>query len=375
MSTLTSCKDELKEVNSLPTSNSRLAGRTERSSSPVGIENGRLVFATFSDFLSFRAEQSSKSAEELAAWEQSMGYTSLRTFAMQHTEDENFYVPRLPYSTIPVVNQNSEVQVGDTVLWYAYGNRYHVHKNDVALLSALKQDTSIVVNKYETVDKTVGTIDENGGFTTNAYGPRVRLKRGDTDARHQKEYSVRGNIADKRKITYEIGYEAEFVEPEGSIYGVGGWANLLYTRAKLEYLGKCGWWFWEKACWRPAGEPRQVSINATLEGTIDFRFYPGGLFPIGGYVSTYEIPGVMTTSKDVKLTTVNIQTSFISNKVLPIDNGTSSSNKWFFTPLKSSSPKLSWVKPDANVNVSGTYSTQVLAPNHTLGVYNGYFVW
>jgi len=313
-----------------PTSLSTMtSGRKENPTElPVAI-NGRLAFKTAYDLIAFQKQVFGKELTEQKKIEDAMNYASLQTFVHENPETYSL-METVPFTLAGILNKEAEVQLGDSVFWYNNGNVYAVHKEDATRnLQKIKKNSSVVKpsTTYQTQRIAAQRPEMSVVLDPNASSP---------DARYQKEYLTNGSSNDKRKIVYEVYYQANsFYNPQLGLV----WSHSIYTTAKLEYEGQCGSWPFREKCWRPAGEQRIVTINPTISGSIVWK--KSGVL-VGSWQVTPNIVPIFDRS-----TTSDIAVSLFATA----SGGTDG------------------VNPSFSGTIQGLYSTRVTAPNNTAGVY------
>ncbi len=242
---------------------------------------------------------------------------------------------------VPFLNTNAEMLIGDTLVWIENQNIHLLTKANIGKLQDIKANPTLSVLKYSCRRKVIrNEVEEN-----NPTPQTIHLDPGQVDARYQKEYVVDGSGSDnKRKIVYEIYYEAYSFDQSD----IRVWKTIIYTNAKLEYWGRCGSIWGGTRCWLPAGETRDVMINANVNGNIEmwscFVFCSvKKTIPISGFGGTQTI-----TNSDVRVSLYNDYQFTVA------------SDGW---------------TPDARVSVIGQYFTTVTDPGHSLGSYYTFCSW
>lgn len=231
---------------------------------------------------------------ELLQWEKEHQHNSFRTYASswddKHiiTKNEESLLA-LPTSYQVLLNQEGELQVGDTVVWYNRGKKYYVGADDESKLKNIKLDPTLA---KRTGEYTVSALAKYGAPQPET----VNLGLTGLNATYQREFNqICPPAGGCRKWVHEI------------VGVVDNWANFndpgcgsissFYVRLLLRI--KMEWKNCSRSNWQPAGEARTVSYN--LSKNIRLR----GVYPP---CSTLEanIPFTGTQSSNAFTTTSNV---------------------------------------------------------------------
>ncbi len=237
----------------------------------IKVVNGRLVFANQEVFFQTADALSQLSQEEMQAWVQKMGVSSLLFYNLNNVNNPNKqYLADLEISPryLLLMNLQGEYQIGNYIHWCDKdGMFYFIPNADEKLLKQVKANpkkSNVASKKYikSTIQVEVPNSD-NGNFSTYT----VVIPGNTADARYQYQYNYGGH-------TYKMVFEVASVAfPQMSPNGVF-YANYVETNLKLHYL--------RNGKWADAGETAVRSFNVSYEvtanqGLLEARKYFSGI--------------------------------------------------------------------------------------------------
>ncbi len=241
----------------------KVTRNTDQQLSEVKVINGRLSFPSTSSFFSTLIKLDRMNEGQLREWSKSYKFASLKNSIDTITAD-SISMKRFPNSHQMVLNENGEVLIGDTIVWYhGNGKKYFFpHSNEDELTRIKKGGKCDMIGAFVISNST--SIKSRSNSTDKFW-----LNTG-VDARWQKQFNSYKGL---RKYVNEI-YQAW----DGN-YGV------LYLRIKLE------WWGASSHDWHPAGETRTISYSVTYNvylvwGTANYNGAP--LTYYGSYNDSYQ---------------------------------------------------------------------------------------
>ncbi len=309
------CQNQVKDIEKvINSSNLAIEGTFSllANSDEIKAINGRLVFANLDVYNKTLSEIGKMTQKQVNDWERLMGFSSLRTYNLNNTQNQQ--LAEIPLTYASLLNAKGEYQIGSLIAWmHTDGYTYFIEKADEKLLKKVQSSPkNATVTKFPFGTKNIPIkVNSNGLVTTYATIPGNGV-----DARYQYQYSSGG-------ITYKMVFEVySYAQPA---LGIGGWgySNELLTAVKLEYRQNNG-------NWAAAGETSTKTIigssyTITCNGTTLSGGYFGGSQTTGGQGFYY---------------------SFNQS-----------------TPIFSNGSPASW-----NVNISGNYYEYVSVHNQTYNV-------
>lgn len=214
------------------------------SAETISVVEGRLSFPSTASFFEAVNEVKAMSDDELNSWESKYNYSSLRRKIDTVTVD-SLSLKRFPNSYQTLLNENGEVIIGDTIIWYeGNGDKHFVPNLDEAELFQIKtgEKESRIKTEYRISRSPIKQRD----ITRN------RIFLSGADARWQMEFDKNNDGGSKRKYINEL------------VAFWDGHYTELNVLIKLEYWGKKGCC---RRTWMPAGDQREISYN------FDFNAY------------------------------------------------------------------------------------------------------
>jgi hypothetical protein len=260
---------------------------------PSSAPQERLVFKDVKDFYQTLDQLDKMSPEKKEQWEKDHQHYSFRKFiaslnkgATLSKSQENLL--SLPTSYQILLNEEGEIQVGDTIVWYNQGSKYYVAANDAAALQKIKKNPSLAVS---TTKYSVTPIVKLGTPRTETIGFGLN----DLNANYQKEFYAQAPAAGCRKYVHELksfldGWQ-EYNDPFCGY--IVTYYSRLYMSLKLE------WKTCSRTSWNPAGEAR------TLRWTLNKNIYLRGVRPPCGTVQA-NIPFTGTEQSSTGNATSNV---------------------------------------------------------------------
>ncbi len=210
--------------------------------------DGRLYFANTEEFFATVRSLQNRNEGDYEQFEKNVGFSSLRTLNKKLTKDSSqvkFKDFNFPPHFTTLLNQDGEVQIGDTLMLYHANTQYFVLKNKESAINALRKGQlsdadlkNVVLLKREIkpFERKEVKIASNGRTETALpwyIGPNVGLAQ-------WHEYDYGGH---RYRISFELGH----------FYSAGllGFSySELYTKIQVEYQ-YCNFW----GCYfTPAGE-------------------------------------------------------------------------------------------------------------------------
>jgi hypothetical protein len=225
----------------------------------------RLSFKDQAEFNDTYLMLSKMDAEELNAWAANKNHKTLLNSTDLSVAD---YSDALK----TILNEDSEYELGGSIIWFNNGQLYAFAKDKASNLKALKQnpDKSSIIGNIR-----VQKIDDSKLKSVN-------IGLGNGDARNQFQFTqqyyqpcggTRNALSGVRKYVHEI-YDESIASNPGPVY-----YSYLHLRIKMEYQGHN--WL-GKHVWRAAGEQREIRVNVSGSANM----YPSG---VGG---GFNIPNV-----------------------------------------------------------------------------------
>lgn len=212
----------------------------------VKVVDGRLEFSDFQAYKQTLDMLKSKTDAELALWEKSVNFVSLRSSAGEATEALKAEF-RFPSAYAAIINPKGEYKVGDKLYWYHAGEKQEF--NTLADLQAAHQGLNAPHTSLAAGYKVIDTKTKDGAPVT-AGSRQYQNNNSGVDARHQYQFFLWNDRGSERKIVYET-----YVYTDQNPYNYQ-YHSVLAMNMKLEY--------WSRTGWRKAGETRVV--NAQLDG-------------------------------------------------------------------------------------------------------------
>jgi hypothetical protein len=248
VSMFTSCKDEtMNEVAKTVQTESATKTGELIMNDKTSFQNGRLVFRNSQEYwetITYLFNHPEKEAKNLFETAKNPNFVALSTDMKANPEkrksaDLDFLSPPMK----KLLNANQEIQIGDTLVWYANGQKYMVLQNDEKQLAALKQGTAKADLQFAATAPMQNPTDKKGNIaTTQGY-----ISPGGVDETWSYIYSPSPSIGGQRKIRFVM---ATSVDRSGSSNYV--W---VYTQIDIQY------WSNGYQSWQQGGETMSMSIN------------------------------------------------------------------------------------------------------------------
>lgn len=225
-------------------------------------KDSRAVFKTTNEFIAAANRINSMKDEEVIAWESQNNKNSLRYVLAsapadhEYSEAENELM-KFPKSHLSLLNKDSEVQVGDSIVWYNKGNKYYVHKEQESELAKIKQDEQYAKTF---IRQTYSTRVQPLNKRTDHRISKVTMGLNVLNAKYQREFTQVSPSSGCRKYVNEIWTYGESYYANDPFCGA---FNSWYTTATL-YI-KLEWKNCSRSTWNPAGESREISYNLTRD--------------------------------------------------------------------------------------------------------------
>ena len=352
--TLSSCS---KEPNALPEPSAKA------NSTGVEVVGGRLVFADTKSFQKLNDDLWRKNSQELAMWEQALGFQSLR--AARVTLDETS-APGLmmefgfPMQYAALINPKGEYQIGDKIYWFHQGFKYEASSEEE--LQQIKSNPSTAKQKYH-----AGIVPKSGKVShinlpddSLTQNRTVRYNNGGSngDSKYQYQFPLWYDNNSQRRLSFETFLYAEDVTGSYSIpqgYGQAIRSGVVLNEY-YEYYSR------GSSRWYRASEERTTSFDLTVSGDVS-----GSDFGTQGnwYRNNNPSTGSPSVFGPYRLSNVNARHSGgdfqtgIASEILYTRGGTFDPQYTGYIDPKQAG--IIW-----NFEISGTYSAHVTSdPDHT----------
>lgn len=242
LSMLTSCKDDtMNEVaKTIQTENANKVGELGMNDK-TSFQNGRLVFRNSQEYwetITYLFNNPEKEAKNLFETAKNANFIALGADMKANPEkrksaDLDFLSPPMK----KLLNANQEIQIGDTLVWYANGQKYMVLQNDEKQLAALKQGTAKADLQFAATAPMQHPTDKKGNIaTTQGY-----ISTGGVDEYWSHIYNT--DFGGQRKIRFAM------------CTSVDGGNYWVYTQIDIQY------WSNGYGSWQQGGETMNMSIS------------------------------------------------------------------------------------------------------------------
>ncbi|WP_019039384.1 hypothetical protein [Psychroflexus tropicus] len=209
-------------------------------------------FETFDEFNALIDELSNISEDELEFWiEQN------NPDALYHSKKNTEKLNDLPESYLAILNSENEFKIGNKTLWLYEEKLYEFEQGQN------KKDLKLNVKDLKPVGEIIVKIHGNDPKTTI-------VGQGQLNAKYKHEfngYQYKDCSNNLRNINAKFIYVHELMSVESGLHATARYSRL-YLRVKLEWRGR--------KKWKPAGEPRNISVNLYLHDT-KLSFYNNGI--------------------------------------------------------------------------------------------------
>ncbi len=247
---------------------------TSKNSSIESAKSDRLVFRDAKEYReTYMFLAKTLSVSDLQLWADERGHSTL--LFDPDTLITNNYSPALR----TILNQDSEFQMGDSIVWFHLGDFYTYAKN-ANFVNELKSKTELYRRSGYVTSKAIQSSSK-GRIYQNGYSAFV------SPSFYQYSYQPCGGTKTwgkgLRKWVTELRDETQF-------YNYEYWESCLYLIIKLE---------WKVSSWKEASEQRDVTFtlngNLTFTGTSPYRVFtqpmnPGLQFTCAnGYPASYNL--------------------------------------------------------------------------------------
>ncbi len=241
----------------------------------TSFQNGRLVFRNSQEYwetITYLFNHPEKEAKNLFETAKKPNFVALSTDMKANPEkrksaDLDFLSPPIK----KLLNANQEIQIGDTLVWYANGQKYMVLQNDEQQLAALKQGTAKADLQSAAFVATQIPTDKKGNIaTTQSY-----ISAGGGDASWSKIYNT--DFGGQRKINFSMC---------NSVDGNNIW---VYTQIDIYY------WSNGYGSWQQGGEIMNMSISNLSSFGSSYILKSGGAY----HAFTFSVPFVSATGSQL----------------------------------------------------------------------------
>lgn len=227
------------------------------ASAPIKLVNGRLVFSDLKALNQTREALASlgrgkTSAQDLAAWESALRFTSLRTAAnaenahLEALETQGMATPAhelmvkfgFPISYASLISPSGEYQVGDKIYWFHAGSKYQASSEDE--LAAIKQNPAAAKVKLLAGYK---VLPNANGLPKNTEARTIADNDPYCDDKYSSYFNLNNDGGSQRRTIYGINV---YTEDDGVDYGgfYHFWQTSLNLFIKFEYYsnGRRKWY-------------------------------------------------------------------------------------------------------------------------------------
>jgi hypothetical protein len=244
----------------------------------IKVTEGRCYFANTKEFFDMLKLLENKRDDDYSAIEKKLGITSLRTYNEKLAKDSSqirFKELNFSPQVALLLNQEGEIQIGDTIMFYHNNTQYFILKDKAKYIKSFKQglisnseQQDVILLKREIKPfekKNLSAVTTNGRI--EAYP--LYIGQNVSFIHISPTYHYGGH---QYRIVFEIGHS---YQP-----GYGASYSEFYTQINVEYLKKSIWGDY----YVPAGENTDRLIyNLNANGYAPGLYYPNNIFSISNF--------------------------------------------------------------------------------------------
>ncbi|MGS0525658.1 hypothetical protein ACU8V7_11100 [Zobellia nedashkovskayae] len=245
----------------------------------------RVTFSNYGEFLKTKSDLAELSEDELDLWLSENNKYSLLSY-LENSDVVDNYLSGLPKVYLALFNSNSEMGIGDKVVWLHEGNLYSFEETD---------DIEALKINFSSLEPTGSITISSQLLSGNDISSKATLGGNSVDARYQREFrgSSKVDCSGKKSNMGSSNYTYKYIHELKTVKIRDGFTVVaeLYLNIKMEYKYK-------NRSWKSAGEKRDINVAVQFPN-ITFK-NAGRTIPINK-VSTHYKNYTCSNNQEIRL--------------------------------------------------------------------------